>query len=160
MIFLNWWFNLLAEETLLSSDNIDQWNEPQSPDSLLLRNKTWYWILNDQPWGKLTGNHSKQAVSKVELKWHWQERWWKGALGMEKFKMLSVIYWSRRPAGAVGTTSAPSLFLCTHLTPLRKEQQHLFNLKHFCPTEGLIDKGLSVEKPERAVALTTFTSPI
>lgn len=77
----------------------------------------------------------------------------KAALGLKSLSLLSVIYWSCRAAGAQGSTPPLSLsfprFLCTHLTPLWKKQQQLFNPKRYCPTEGFMDKEPSVWNRER-----------
>lgn len=131
-------------EIVLSSDDIGQGEQPQWLDPQLALHNSNYWILNDQPLGKLMGYHSKQALSQVWWKWQWQERERKKELRAKTLSTLSVIYWSCRAAGAQGSAPPLSLFLCTHLTPVWKEQQQLLNLKHFCPTGGFMDKGLSM----------------
>lgn len=128
---------------LWSPDDIGQRQQPQKLDPQLVLHNSSYWILNDQPLGKLMEYHRKQALSQVWLKWHWQERE-KREPWAKTLSILIVIYWSCKAAGAQGSTPPLSLFLCTHLTRVWKEQQQLFNLKHYCPTEGFMDKGLSV----------------
>lgn len=94
-----------------------------------------YWILNDQPLGKLMEYHSKQPLSHVWLKWQWQEREKKGAVGQNTEHTLSI---------EVAELQVPksqlhlplSSCVCTWL--MRGKSNN--NLKHYCPTEGFTEK--------------------
>lgn len=113
------WSSDPLAEIVLSSDDIGQGKEPQWLDPQLVLHNSSYWILSDQPPGKLMGYQSKQAVSQVWLKWQWQERKRKKIKNKKKpraqmLSVLSIIYWSCRAAGAEGTTPPLSLSSCVH----------------------------------------------
>lgn len=67
-----------------------------------------------------------------------------------------------------GQTSPPPTllcrsFLCGHLTRLLKEQQQLFNLQRYCPTEGFAVAGKrpsSIPRGARASEYVRFNTPI
>lgn len=79
--------------------------------------------------------HSKQPLSHVWLKWQWQEREKKGAVGQNTEHTLSI---------EVAELQVPksqlhlplSSCVCTWL--MRGKSNN--NLKHYCPTEGFTEK--------------------